>query len=353
MQRELREASGPAESRSVQLHRLKRLLDSLASKEGRHTELITLYIPPGRQLSEVTTNLRQEYGTASNIKSRTTRHNVEDAIERVLQRLKLFKETPPTGLAIFCGAIPYGPPGSEKMEIYVLTPPETINVYLYRCDARFHLEPLYEMIREKHAHGILVLDGSGATYAIIQGKALNIIKSITSGISSKHRAGGQSARRFERLREVEVNEYFKRVANYAAQVFLNVPDFKGIIVGGPGPSKHDFLDGGYLHYELKDNILAVVDTSYVEEQGVKEVMGKSPEILRGVRLVEERSLVQRFLYELGRDTGLAAYGEEEVRRLLSEGAVDTVLLSDDLDAVRVRVKCSNCGYAEGVVKRND
>ena len=71
-------------SSSVELFRIKRLLEELASKRGRHTELISLYIPPGRQLSEVIGVLRQEYSTASNIKSRTTRHNVQNAIERVI-----------------------------------------------------------------------------------------------------------------------------------------------------------------------------------------------------------------------------------------------------------------------------
>ncbi|MEM3737336.1 MAG: peptide chain release factor aRF-1 [Candidatus Bathyarchaeia archaeon] len=339
---------------SLEVFRFKRLLEELASKQGRHTELITLLIPPGRQISDVMNNLRQEYGTASNIKSRTTRHYVQDAIEKVMQRLKLYKEPPPTGLAIFCGAIPYGPPGSEKMEIYTIIPPEPINTYLYRCDSLFHLEPLFEMIRERESYGILVLDGSGASFATLKGKRLEVVKSITSGISSKHRAGGQSARRFERLREVEVNEYYKRVANYASQIFLNLPDLKGIIVGGPGPTKEEFLAGDYLHYSLKSKILAVVDTAYVDEQGIKEIVSKAPEILRGTRYVEERNLVQQFLRELGHDTGLAAYGEERVRQLLKEGSVRILLLSEEVDVVKVTVSCSNCGYSEhSTVKSNE
>ncbi|MFQ5998137.1 MAG: peptide chain release factor aRF-1 [Candidatus Bathyarchaeia archaeon] len=339
------------QSKSLERFRIKRLLDSLASKEGRHTELITLYVPPGRQISEVMNNLRKEVGTASNIKSRTTRHNVEDAIEKVLQRLKLLKEPPPTGIAFFCGAIPYGPPGSEKMEIYAIVPPEPINVYLYRCDSNFHLEPLFAMIKEKENHGVLVLDSSGATYAILRGRSLDIVKSITSGVGGKHRAGGQSAARFERLREAAVNEYLKRVASYASQIFLNLADMTGIVVGGPGPTKNDFLKGDYLHYMLKDKVLSVVDTAYVDEQGVKEIVEKAPEILRNVRFVEERKLVQRFLYELGHDTGLGTYGEEEVRRHLQDGKVRVLLLSDELDVVRTTTKCSNCAYEENSTKK--
>jgi peptide chain release factor subunit 1 len=186
------------------------MMDTLASKEGRHTELISLYIPPGRQISDVMNNLRSEYSTASNIKSRTTRNNVLDAIEKVMQRLRLFKGTPPNGLVIFCGAIPQNGVGSEKIETYTLEPPEPTPIYYYRCDQRFHLESLMEMLREKSSYGIIVIDGNDATIATLRGSTLKTVKEFTSGIPGKHRAGGQSARRFERLREAEVNEYFIR-----------------------------------------------------------------------------------------------------------------------------------------------
>jgi len=325
---------------------MRRLLEELASKRGRHTELISLYIPPGRQLSEVIGTLRQEHSTASNIKSRTTRHNVQDAIERVIQRLKVIGKTPPTGLVIFCGAIPQNGPGTEKMETYVIVPPEPVNIYFYRCDSRFHVEPLFDLVREKETYGIMVIDGSGATYATLKGKRLEIVKSITSGVSGKHRAGGQSARRFERLREVEINEFFKRAGKYANQIFLEIPDLKGIIIGGPGPTKEEFLDGDYLHYELKKKVLGVVDTSYTEEQGVKEVVARAQEILQNVRYVQERRLVQEFLREVGRDEGLAAYGIDEVRRLIKAGVVKTLLISEGLNLLEVAVKCPNCGHKE-------
>jgi len=329
---------------SFERYRLKKILDSLSAKEGRGTELVSLYIPPGRQISEIISMLKQEWGTASNIKSDTTRKNVQDAIVRVIQRLKLFRSVPETGLAIFCGAIPQNGPGSERLETYVVVPPEPINIYLYRCDSRFHIEHLEELLREKETYGILVMDSSGATYATLRGRRLEIIREITSGIPGKHRAGGQSARRFERLREARLLDYFKRVGRHADEIFLSIPDLKGIIIGGPGPTKYDFEKGGYLNYTLREKIIATVDTSYIGEQGVKEIVEKAPEIIRHVRYVEEKRIMQSFLYEIGHDTGLATYGEDEVRRALQSGIVKTLLLSEGLDKVRITVTCSSCGY---------
>ena len=331
---------------SLELFRLRKTLNTLATKEGRGTELVSLYVPPGKQISDVISTLRDEYGTASNIKSTTTRKNVMDAIVKVQQRLKLFKEPPETGLVIFCGAILQNGPGSERIETYVIMPPEPIHIYLYRCDARFHTEHLQEMLREKETYGILLIDASDATFATLQGRRLEIVRKMTSGVPGKTRAGGQSARRYERLRDMRLQEYFTRVGRHADETFLPIENFKGLILGGPGPTKYDFEKGDYLNYMLNEKIIDVIDTSYVEEQGVKEIVEKAPEIMRKVRYIEEKELMKQFLYEIGHDTGLVTYGEDEVRKSLQMGALRTLLLSDGLDSSRVTVKCNACGYQE-------
>jgi len=331
---------------SLELFRLKKTLNTLASKEGRGTELVSLYVPPRKQISEVMNMLRDEYGTASNIKSTTTRKNVQDAIVKVQQRLKLFKEAPENGLVIFCGAIPQNGAGSERIETYVILPPEPIHIYLYRCDARFHTEHLQELLREKETYGILLIDASATTLATLQGRRLEIVREFTSGVPGKTRAGGQSARRYERLREMRLQEYFRRVGEHANETFLPIENLKGLIIAGPGPTKYDFEKGDYLNYMLKDKIIDTIDTAYVSEQGVKEVVDKAPEIMRKIRYIEEKQVVQQFLYEIGHDTGMATYGEEEVRRALEAGAVRTLLLSEGLDIIRVKVKCNACGYEE-------
>lgn len=324
------------------------MLNMLASKEGSHTELITLYVPPGKQISDAINMLRDEYGTASNIKSTTTRKNVQEAIVKVQQRLKLFKDPGEKGLVIFCGAIPQegGGPGSERMETYVIVPPEPIRIYLYRCDSRFHTEHLLEMLREKETYGILLIDASGATIATLQGKRLKIVRDMTSGVAGKTRAGGQSARRYERLRDMQLNEYFTRVGQHANDIFLSIDTFKGLILAGPGPTKYDFEKGDYLNYMLKNKIIDTIDTAYVQEQGVKEVVEKAPEIMRKVRYIEEKQIMQQFLYEIGHDTGLITYGEAEVRRALEAGAVRTVLISEKVYLLRLTVKCNACGHEE-------
>lgn len=324
--------------------KLQQFLNGLKSKTGRGTELISLYIPAGRPLSEVAEVLRSEYSSASNIKDRTTRHHVLDALTAVMQRLKLFKTTPPNGLVIFAGYVEGDSPGSEKLEVHVLEPPEKLKVWLYRCDSRFYTEILEDMIAVKESYGLIVIDRGEAAFAVLRGKSLQIVKEIESGIPRKHRAGGQSARRFERIIEQLTHEFYKRVGEYANKIFLEIPDLKGVIVGGPGPSKEEFLKGDYLHYQLKDKVLGVFDVGYGGEAGIYELLNRAQDLLKDVQYIREKEAVNELLYHVVRDTGLAIYGEGEVRKAMEAGAVRTLLVSEAVKKARVHYRCRACGF---------
>ena len=332
-------------SESYQRFKLKKVVDTLARKKGLHTELITLYIPSDRQMSDVIGTLRTEYGTATNIKSKSTRKNVMDAIQTVIQRLKIIPKPPPNGLAVFAGAIPKSAPGSEKMEIYLIEPPEPVNVYIYQCASEFWLDPLREILSPKSSYGLISIDRSQSAWALLRGTNLQIVKTLKSGIMGKHRAGGQSQRRFERLIEQAAHEFLTKSSELTRELFEEISDLSGIIIGGPGFTKAVFAEKGYLTSPLKDKILAVLDTAYAGEEGIRALVEKSEEILRNQRLVKEKRLVQRFLSELARDTGRVTYGEKQVREALDRGAVDTILVSEGIDYERATITCSSCGYS--------
>jgi len=326
--------------------RFKRMLQRLEDLEGRGTELVTVYIPPDKNLSDAMNDLREEYGTAANIKSKTTRKNVQDALTKVMERLKLFDEIPETGLALFAGSVSGSNQRDQEMETFVIVPPEPINIYYYRCSHRFMLDPLFELMRTEAEYGVLVMDAKDATLAVLKGQRVDIIEDMSSGVPGKTRAGGQSARRYERIREMRLNDYFHRVGDHMTEAFLNRDNLKGIIVGGPGPTKEDFLKGNYLHYEIKDKILTTVDTGYTGPEGVKEVADKSRDFLKKVRFMEERQAVQEFLRHIGEETGLATYGEKEVLQALRNVNVQTILISEEVRRALLKLKCSNCGYTE-------
>ncbi len=330
-------------------YRLRQVVKELRRKEGRGTELISLYVPPGRRISDVAGYLREEYSTASNIKSDLTKKHVQDAIVKVMERLKLVAEVPETGLAIFCGAIPQNGIGSERMEIYTVVPPEPININLYRCDSRFYLQPLEEMLKEKEVYGLVSIDINDAAIAVVEGARLRTLSTHTSGIPGKHRAGGQSARRFERLREMEVNEYFRRIARYVNKAFLD-PRYedrlKSVIIGGPGFTKKEFVEAGHLDYRIQDMVVGYIDTNYAGEEGIRELIAKSEKLLEGTRYLHEKQVVDEFIEEVSSRRVLATYGFRETLDALKKGAVEKVIVMEDFKARVYNMRCPVCGHAE-------
>ncbi len=335
------------ESEAHKKYEFKRMLEALRNKHGRGTELISLYIPHDKQIHEVAAQLREEFGQASNIKSRVTRQNVQGAIESLLSRLKLIPKAPPNGVVIFCGAVDIGANKTE-MQTYILEPPEPITSYKYHCDSSFLLTPLEEMLHEKKTYGLIVLDRREATVGLLRGKHIEAMTHLTSTVPGKQRKGGQSSHRFQQLRLIAINEFYTRIGEAASEVFLAIDqkDFEGIFIGGPSPTKEEFESGGYLHHEMQKKILGLFDVAYTDESGLYELFDKLGDALQNVEVVKEKKYMERFLKELVSDTGLASYGEEHVRKNLQMGAVETLLLSDELRKDRLTIKCSNSDYEE-------
>ncbi len=337
---------------SKDLYEFKRTLQELADKKGRGTELVSVYIPPDKQVSDVAKHMREEMSQSANIKSKSTKKNVQSAIEVIIQRLRLFPKPPERGLVMFVGMIPRGGPGTEKMETYVFEPPESIQTYTYHCNSEFFLEPLQEMLGDKDVYGLAVLDRKEATIAILRGKRIDIVKTLTSGVPGKHKAGGQSQRRFDRVIELAAHEFLKRIGEHINDAWLPLPDLDGVVLGGPGHTKEEFLKGDYMNHEIKKKVITTVDTSYTGEFGIREVIDKSMDVLTEIDVMREKKLIQRFLHELINENGLASYGEKEVRKNLQMGAVEILLLSEDLNSKRISYECSVCGHTSEYTSKN-
>lgn len=334
---------------SVKIYKIKKTLDELSRISGRGTELISVYIPKGKQLHMVINNLREEQGTADNIKSDLTRTHVVDALSKVQQRLKLYKNTPERGLVIFCGALPPeggGPIGSEVIKVWEIEPPKDLATFLYRCDDHFHVDILKDMLKDDNLIGFLAIDTKDAGWGLLHGDKIEVLRETSSGVAGKHRQGGQSARRFERLREMELSYYYNRVAETTKEFFIDIYPIKGLIVSGPGPTKEDFLKSNYLEYRLQNMVIATLDTSYSGSEGIREAFLKAQDVLSDFRLSEEKKLVERLFREINNRSGLGVYGMSDILTLLKNNVVDTLLITDDTNLHRLEVKCKRCQHLQ-------
>jgi len=325
---------------TLEKHRLRKTLDQLKSYRGRHTELISIYIPDGYEINLVAQRVRDEYSTASNIKSKTTRKNVLAALEKISQFLKLHRVTPKGGLVIFCGNVSQRE-GVADIRLYALNPPEPVSVSLYRCLQEFVLDPLEETLKERDVFGILVLDRREATLGLLNGKRIEKLRKMTSGVPGKFKAGGQSSRRFERLREAAAIEFFNRIGEATNMAFSKLPDLNGILVGGPSPTKEDFMKGPFMSNELKQKVVDLFDVTYTDEDGLREIVNVASDALSDLSVMAEKRLVAQFLEQVAKE-GLAAYGISEILRMLEMGAVQTLLVSEGLKKSLASYHCTAC-----------
>jgi peptide chain release factor subunit 1 len=315
-------------------YHMKKFVKELESHSARHTEFVTVYVPTGYDLNKVMTQLSQEQGTATNIKSAQTRGNVIDALEKMIQHLKLFKRTPPNGLAVFSGNVA-SKEGKSDVKVWSIEPPIPLKTRIYRCEKNFQVDILKDMASATEVYGLVVIDSRDATIALLKGKAVVPILKTHSHVPGKFRAGGQSALRFARNREIAVKEHFKKVASLLKDQFLMMKELKGILVGGPGHTKYDFVESGLITTEVKNKIIGIKDLSYTEEFGLHELLDKSQDELSKEEFAKEKKIMSQLLELLAVKPEMVAYGEQNVRNALEKGAVQDLLLSEALDEEKI------------------
>ncbi|MEM2707510.1 MAG: peptide chain release factor aRF-1 [Candidatus Pacearchaeota archaeon] len=308
-------------------YEFKKIIEELEKYKGKHTELISLYIPAGQNIYSIIDMLTVERSMAENIKSKITRENVIDAIETIIRELKSYKKTPENGLVIFCGNV-----GKDKRDIRIwkIEPIEPLKIKIYHCNHTFLLDPLKEMLEtKKDVFGLIVIDRKEATIGLLEGKNIKKLRHLTSGVPGKIRAGGQSALRFERLRENAALEFYRRVGESVVELFSNDNRIKGILIGGPGPTKNEFLKEAKLPQNIMEKIIGIKDIGYADEHGLKYLIEESQDILANLEIMEEKIALKKFFDALAKNR--AVYGLGNVKKALTYGAVDKVFISEDME----------------------
>lgn len=329
-----------------QKYEYTKVIEELEEYEGSGTQLVSIYVPPDTHVSEVVQHVTQEHGEAANIKSKQTRTNVQDALSSIKARLQYYDTIPDNGMVLFSGAVDSGGGQTDMVTKVLENPPQPIQSFRYHCDSNFLTQPIKEMLGDAGLYGLVVLDRREANVGWLRGKRVEPVKSATSLVPGKQRKGGQSAQRFARLRLEAIDNFYQEVAGMANELFVpERHDLDGILVGGPSPTKDEFLDGDYLHHELRDQVLGKFDVAYTDESGLYDLVDAAQETLADAEIMEDKRIVERFFKELhGGD--LATYGFEPTRRNLIMGSVETLLISEDLrqDVLIYECDCGNTEY---------
>lgn len=328
-----------AADRNVEIWKIKKLIKSLQAARGNGTSMISLIIPPKDQISRVAKMLADEFGTASNIKSRVNRLSVLSAITSVQQRLKLYSKVPPNGLVIYCGTI-VTDDGKEKKVNIDFEPFRPINTSLYLCDNKFHTEALTALLADDNKFGFIVMDGNGALFGTLSGNTREVLHKFTVDLPKKHGRGGQSALRFARLRMEKRHNYVRKVAETAVTLYISndKPNIGGLILAGSADFKTELSQSDMFDPRLQAKVLKLVDVSYGGENGFNQAIELSAEVLSNVKFIQEKKLIGKYFDEISQDTGKYCFGVEDTFKALEMGAVEILIVWENLDVTRYVLK---------------
>eukprot|EP00026_Physarum_polycephalum_P005110 Phypoly_transcript_05138.p1 GENE.Phypoly_transcript_05138~~Phypoly_transcript_05138.p1 ORF type:complete len:461 (+),score=81.94 Phypoly_transcript_05138:31-1383(+) len=345
---------GPAgeEEKNIEQWKIKKLIRSLEAARGNGTSMISLIVPPKDQISRLAKMLADEFGTASNIKSRVNRLSVLGAITSTQQRLKLYNKVPTNGLVIYCGTIVTAE-GKEKKVNIDFEPFKPINTSLYLCDNKFHTEPLNELLESDEKFGFIVIDGNGSLFGTLSGNTRTVLHKVTVDLPKKHGRGGQSALRFARLRLEKRHNYLRKVAELAVQFFItnDRPNVSGLIVAGSADFKSELSSSDMFDQRLRAVVLKIVDVSYGGDNGFNQAIELSAEVLQNVKFIQEKKLISVFFDEIAQDTGKYCFGVDDTLKCLDLGAVQTLIVWEALEINRYQFK-TPAGAAEKVLYLN-
>jgi peptide chain release factor subunit 1 len=336
--------SDDATDRNVEMWKMKKLIKSLEMARGNGTSMISLIIPPKDQISRVSKMLADEYGTASNIKSRVNRLSVLGAITSVQQRLKLYSKVSANGLVIYCGTI-VTDEGKEKKVNIDFEPFKPINTSRYTCDNKFHTEELSALLTDDNKFGFIIMDGNGSLFGTLQGNTRDVLHKFNVDLPKKHGRGGQSALRFARLRMEKRHNYVRKVAEVAAQLFItnDKVNIEGLILAGSADFKTELGQSDMFDQRLQAKIIKVVDVSYGGENGFNQAIELAAESLDNVKFIQEKKLIGNYFDEISQDTGKYCFGVDDTLKALELGAVETLICWENLDIQRYVLKNHTTG----------
>ena len=333
-----------SQDRQVEMWKVKKLIKSLQAARGNGTSMISLIIPPKDQVSRISKMLADEYGTASNIKSRVNRLSVLGAITSTQQKLKLYTRVPDNGLVLYCGTI-LTDDGKEKRVNIDFEPFKAINTSLYLCDNKFHTEALNELLEDDDKFGFIVMDGNGCLYGTLQGNTRDVLHKFTVDLPKKHGRGGQSALRFARLRLEKRHNYVRKCAEMAVTFFIteNKCNVTGLVLAGSADFKNDLMQSDLFDPRLAKAVIKIVDVSYGMDPGFNQAIELSAESLANVKLVQEKRLLQRYFDEISQDTGKYCFMVMDTLKALEMSSVETVIVWENLQINRLQVKNTTTG----------
>jgi len=230
----------------------------------------------------------------------------EDTMSDVLNALR---QTAWISIAVF----------ASRKHDFLKTVPLTVEVdNSLIVDSSPYLRPLARIQDEWDSFTLVLISSNYAKiFSVSLGKTEHK-KTLSKNIMNKHKKGGWSQARFNRLRKGAIHAFLKEVEEALEQIAD-----EQIVLAGPGNAKLQFRD--MISKNLNERIVEVIDISIDDE---KELMKESINLIAERERQQSYSVVQQLKSEILKD-GLATYGIKETLQAVKNGQVELLLIEKD------------------------
>ena len=222
-------------------------------------------------------------------------------------------------------------PGERGRIVFASAPASFLRIYRIGIDpgramvldTSPFLLPLAKLRDDYSDYGVLLLDSKEARLFCVRSDVPEEMGHLSTDLMNKHRKGGWSQMRFNRLRKGAIRSFLSEVIE-DVQESCSRHQTRGLVVAGPGDAKKEFLE--ILPSEMGKKVLAVVDLPIDTPR--KEIVEVGDEI----SLSDERAKSMKRAEELRAEIlkgGLAVRGVEATRDALNAGRASVLVLLKD------------------------
>lgn len=117
----------------------------------------------------------------------------------------------------------------------------------------------------------------------------------------------------------------------------------GLVLAGSADFKTELNSSDMFDPRLQSKVLKIVDVSYGDQSGFNQAIELASDCLQNVKFIQEKKLIGRYFDEIAKDTGLYCFGIDETLRALESGAVEVLIVWENLDITRYVLKNGTTG----------
>jgi len=185
-------------------------------------------------------------------------------------------------------------------------------------DSSPYIRPLARIHDEYESFTLLLVSSNYAKIFSISLGKIDDTKKLSKDIMNKHKKGGCSQARFNRLRRGAIKSFLSEVIE---ELEKRADD--RIIIAGPGIEKNHLIE--LLPKALEEKIVDVIDVNVEDES---KLLKQSFNLISEKEKEKSSDAVQHLKEEILKD-GLAVYGVNETLEAVKNGQVELLIIEKD------------------------